>query len=59
MTSFATRQALRAYAADKPEPIRDLVHVICCQLWERAPPSLIAENLERLRKGEGMGRSQL
>lgn len=54
MTAFETRQQLRAYAADKPEPIRNLVHVICCQLWERAPPWLIGQNLERLRKGEGM-----
>ena len=51
MTTFAARQQLRAYATDKPLPIRNLVHVICCQLWERAPPWMIAQNLERLRAG--------
>ena len=54
MSTFAARQQLRAYAKDKPEPIRNLVHVICCQLWERAPTWIIEQNLERLRNGEGM-----
>lgn len=57
-SSFSTRQALRAYATDKPEQIQHQAKIICMQLLlleGSDSPGLratVAENIERLGSGE-------
>lgn len=53
--SIQTRRSLRLWAADKPEHVRNLVHVICGQMraLQLAPDSqavrrVLRQNLERL-----------
>ena len=55
-TQLKTRKALRAWSKDKPEQVRNLVWVLCGQLFalQRAPNSdalkrIVADTTEQLR----------
>jgi hypothetical protein len=56
MSTFETRQQLRAWSADKPEPIRNHVWVLCVQLWtlqrHNTPimRDVVARSMERLHE---------